>query len=69
MVGLIDIGIDLLCVLCGEFDLTTEDTEENKKASRKAYDWPLKLAKLSRHNTSARYACRSSPPRSIDLSR
>jgi len=41
---------------------------ENKKASRKAYDWPLKLEKLSRHKTSARYACRSSPASSIDFS-
>src|SRR5438309_11448222 len=33
----------------------------NKKASRKAYDWPLKLEKLLRHKTSGAQG-RSSPP-------
>jgi hypothetical protein len=52
MVGFVAICINLLCALCGEFDLTTENTEKIKRANRKAYDWPLNLEKLSRHKTS-----------------
>jgi len=49
MIGCGDISF--LYDLCSEFDLTTETTEENKKASRKGYDWLLRFEKLLRQKT------------------